>query len=410
MDKFKKSIEGWIKDNSEKELLDENKNGYKFKYCNIKYFIEDIDNTAHIEYTRYLEWNKLIKKIKGFFIRNKISFKRKSLDSGIGNNMAMWVARNLLQDHYLVDPFIPYNAKYNKVLEDTFFKNITKKKGSRLNKKQKDKFFLELINDCNSIIQRLYEEKKNIISDPSNKLKILYVNKEEQSYFNVIYKGKDKPIITCDKKIYDNLKRKYLNDNRPHNSEEDNIDELIFSIIIRYKTLMGESHQFAMKPLFKDALKKKYNVQMELFGSAINSYYDMYCSLFWDLEKHFGSYGNFNLLEMKKGFYIANPPYEENLLGIMVDKFFSTVESKTGEPLAISYGMPNWKDYDFEPLKKSEKNVNENEDKYIVYLTREIFKLNELIGIKYKSFIKDYNNPSIEVIKNKKTKEIFNNK
>ena len=27
MDKFKKSIEGWIKDNSEKELLDENKNG-----------------------------------------------------------------------------------------------------------------------------------------------------------------------------------------------------------------------------------------------------------------------------------------------------------------------------------------------------------------------------------------------
>jgi hypothetical protein len=56
------------------------------------------------------------------------------------------------------------------------------------------------------------------------------------------------------------------------------------------------------------------------------------------------------------------------------------------------------------------KNMNENKDKYIVYLTPEIFKLNELIGIKYKSFIKDYNNPSIEVIKNKKTKEIFNNK
>ena len=58
----------------------------------------------------------------------------------------------------------------------------------------------------------------------------------------------------------------------------------------------------------------------------------MYCSHF-GFRKHFGSYGNFNLLEMKKGFYIANPPYEENLLKIMVDKFLSVVK----EEKTISY-------------------------------------------------------------------------
>ena len=88
---FKKTIDEWI-NSQNKTFINENKNDYIFKYCNITYFINPLPkNVAHIEYKRYLLWNKLIEKIKDFFDQNKITFKKKSIDRGIGNNMAMWV-------------------------------------------------------------------------------------------------------------------------------------------------------------------------------------------------------------------------------------------------------------------------------------------------------------------------------
>lgn len=57
---------------------------------------------------------------------------------------------------------------------------------------------------------------------------------------------------------------------------------------------------------------------------------------------------------------------------------------------------------------KVAKNMIELDDKYKVFLTDDIISLNEYIGEKYKSFIKDINNPSIEVVKNSITEKIYN--
>jgi len=57
---------------------------------------------------------------------------------------------------------------------------------------------------------------------------------------------------------------------------------------------------------------------------------------------------------------------------------------------------------------KIKKNMIEKGDKYIVYLTEDIILLNELIEKEYKSFIKEINNPSIEVVKNNITEKIYN--
>ena len=51
----------------------------------------------------------------------------------------------------------------------------------------------------------------------------------------------------------------------------------------------------------------------------------MYCSLFYDIDSKFGSFGNFNLIKYQKGFFIANPPYENELLEIMVNKFEDSI-------------------------------------------------------------------------------------
>jgi hypothetical protein len=54
------------------------------------------------------------------------------------------------------------------------------------------------------------------------------------------------------------------------------------------------------------------------------------------------------------------------------------------------------------------KNMIETDNKYKVYLTKDINLLNEYICKRYKSFIKDNDNPYIEVVKNNITEKIYN--
>lgn len=55
------------------------------------------------------------------------------------------------------------------------------------------------------------------------------------------------------------------------------------------------------------------------------------------------------------------------------------------------------------------KNMNNLNNKYKVFLDKDILIINNLINKNYNSFIHDINNPSIEIIKNDITEEIYNN-
>lgn len=59
---------------------------------------------------------------------------------------------------------------------------------------------------------------------------------------------------------------------------------------------------------------------------------------------------------------------------------------------------------------KINKNMKEDKDKYKykVYLSDDFISLNEYMREKYKSFIKDIDNPWIEVVKNSVTEKIYN--
>ena len=54
------------------------------------------------------------------------------------------------------------------------------------------------------------------------------------------------------------------------------------------------------------------------------------------------------------------------------------------------------------------KNMDDNKEKYRVYLDKDINLLNDFLGKKYKSFIHNSENPSIEVVKNDITEKIYN--
>jgi phosphorylated CTD-interacting factor 1 len=97
----------------------------------------------------------------------------------------------------------------------------------------------------------------------------------------------------------------------------DSFIKLVMCIILRYNSLESYNQQLAILPDLNKYLHNKYNINFELFASSINCFYGNYCSLFFDLEKYFGSNGNFNLLNIKKGFYVANPPFDEEIIKII---------------------------------------------------------------------------------------------
>ena len=55
---------------------------------------------------------------------------------------------------------------------------------------------------------------------------------------------------------------------------------------------------------------RKCGLNFELFGAAIHTLSDNYCSIFHDIEKFFGSNDIFDI-KIKSGVYWCDPPYDD---------------------------------------------------------------------------------------------------
>lgn len=97
-------------------------------------------------------------------------------------------------------------------------------------------------------------------------------------------------------------------------SKDINPDVLIWCILCRYTYLGGINHHLAVPPTTKNLLNNVYNLNTELFASMINCQYTNFCSVFYDIEKWFGSLGNHFDILPSMGWVMSNPPYEEHVM------------------------------------------------------------------------------------------------
>lgn len=145
---------------------------------------------------------------------------------------------------------------------------------------------------------------------------------------------------------------------------------LYFCILYRYNLFDADNQQLAIDLNFKYDLFKYFGVNIELFGSAINRVFKNFCSLFYDLERYFGSLGNFFNITPQQGLYMANPPYDELLMENMAKHLISALE-KTKLPLGFIITIPVW-NYD------TQKKINQRcKTKYTdmgIYKTYELLK------------------------------------
>jgi len=134
--------------------------------------------------------------------------------------------------------------------------------------------------------------------------------------------------------IYDKMNNNYT-------GPKENIDNLIWAIIYRYQLLGSNNHQLAVLPNTMNQLKTDFNLNFECFASSINSTFNNYCSIYYDLEKYFGSVGSFFDITPIKGTFGFNPPYQTDIITNGLTKVLELLKN-TNENLTFIITIPIW--------------------------------------------------------------------
>jgi hypothetical protein len=191
-------------------------------------------------------------------------------------------------------------------------------------------------------------------------------------------------------KVYNRLKVKLIIFGKKYKILEsvqtdlDNLlDQYIFCLVFRYSYMDSGNQQLSINKYIKD-LFKNCGVNFELFGSAINTISTHYCSLYYDIEKYFGSNGDFFNIQIQSGIYWCNPPYDDTIMKNTVNKLINILETTT--EVAFLVTIPIWDEYTQNKLKDNQfdnvirnLNINSKSEDHVDFL----------IYSKLKPYIKD---------------------
>jgi hypothetical protein len=108
------------------------------------------------------------------------------------------------------------------------------------------------------------------------------------------------------------------------------------------------------------------NLNFECFASSINSYLPNYCSIYYDVEKYFGSKGSFFNLEPHYGTYSFNPPYQIDVINNGINILLNHLEkaSNNNKELNFIITIPIWDKKGKEFIKNNYKCDNKKEIDY----------------------------------------------
>lgn len=268
-----------------------------------------------------------------------------------------------------IDPVIPYRSNNNYDYEQL----ITDIKTLGLNpKKILDELKLPKL-------LRKYMKKFHDIYKSIDKNKTIHIKEDKNQ---LIYKKK----YMVD--FADTIKNKF---NKFYDGTyEKDKHILYFCILYRYSILSAGNQQLAMPSSIKQDFRDNFNIDIELFGSCINRFYSKYCSLFYDIEKHFGSLGNFNDIKPIRGMYFANPPFDEDIMAhtsTMIVKWLEKAEHNK-KPLGFVMTVPVWDANTQRKIKKicNMRNVTDIEK----YECRDILRASKYLYKEYVFCKKDF--------------------
>jgi hypothetical protein len=269
-------------------------------------------------------------------LNEKVFSHKKNYTRTITNLLASWFFTLYQECDFSFDDFFPSNyMNSNEIIKRILVDYCSLDKIDDLDSKIEN-----IINDLykcyESILEKLskYIKKSNNIivyknetCHERNNKKILFYN------FNISYIG----FTLCNKlnniinnimipvEQYNEMKNRYNGD-----IENDNLmDTIIWIILFRYQLLSSNNNQLAVIPSVYNKMKEDFNLSVECFASAINSSLNHFCSIYYDVEKYFGSIGNFFNIIPKKGVYSFNPPYQFDVISNGILKIINHMENSS---------------------------------------------------------------------------------
>lgn len=299
----------------------------------------------------------------------KIFSIKKSFHRTLTNILSSWMFTLYASENFNsnLDPFLPNNFKEVNSLRlilkdlvkyDTLLINTDTNIEILLNKLIK--FYQEQL-----ILLNNYKNSQYYL-DNKNKYKVTMkeiIHKRDNVDFKfykysikVSFEIKDKRLINILDNLliptdeFDKLKKNYTGNNSLFH-------EYIWAILFRYQLLGSNNHQLGVKPDIMSQMNLHYNLNFESFASAVNSTFPHYCSIYFDIEKYFGSFGSFFNLTPIKGTFGLNPPYQKEIIEMSISKALIHLEEATlnNKELTFIITIPIW---DEEGKKKMKDEYN----------------------------------------------------
>lgn len=306
--------------------------------------------------------NNFIHNCINIFDKEIFSFK-KSYNRTLTNLLSSWLFDLYSKYDFKNDPFFPSNFKNTEVIKNVLEDYTKNKFENNENKIQTiiDKLIANYklsLNNLNSYKNSNYflnNYKKFVIS---KKL----MNDKSYSYykFNIKLNFIIKDIklenilnnIVIPEDVYNRCKKKYCGLLKY-------FDTNIWIILFRYQLLGSNNHQLAVLPSILEKMKNDFNLDFECFASSINSMSNNYCSIYYDIERFFGSKGSFFNFTPISGTYSFNPPYQSELITNGINKLFKYLDYSYADKKILSFiiTIPIW---DIEGKKQMEEINNSN--------------------------------------------------
>ena len=129
----------------------------------------------------------------------------------------------------------------------------------------------------------------------------------------------------------------------------------IVRMLLRYSIFDMSNQQWSIGITLYDNISSLLDIGFEMFASPLNFNMNMFCSLFLDTDKTFGSVGNFynitvdKLLNLGLRGVFYNPPYLPLLMATTTKMCISLLNKmhQLGTDFTVVSFLPNWNDADY---------------------------------------------------------------